>query len=73
MLALEHLPSFYWICAVALLGYFVWDHAVTKRLARKAKEHPIVDSPWWASRVFLNLIFASKATKVLENGYHKVL
>ncbi|KAJ5769057.1 hypothetical protein N7520_003616 [Penicillium odoratum] len=71
MTVLAIFPPIYWSLAVLFL-YYIWDLVVTKRLIWAQKEHPVVGSPsWWTPRAILNLIFATKASRLLEEGYQK--
>ncbi|ORY11853.1 cytochrome P450 [Clohesyomyces aquaticus] len=63
---------FYWIYPTILVLYYTYDLFLTKIITHKHANHPLVGSPSiLAPRFVLNLIFASRAVKVLETGYQK--
>lgn len=64
-----------YLTLAVLLLYSVADAFLTRRLVRKGHDNlPFVGSPWVLTPSFiLNLVFATKAAGVLEQGYHKVI
>ncbi|KAL4736669.1 cytochrome P450 [Aspergillus similis] len=55
-----------------LFLYIIGDLIATRRTAHRQKDHPLVGSPsWWTPRFALNLLFATRAVKILQTGYYK--
>ncbi|GKZ51782.1 hypothetical protein AbraIFM66951_007158 [Aspergillus brasiliensis] len=72
MLTLDALSPIYWGVLILALLYYLWDLSVTKSITRAVGKHPLVGSTsWWAPRIFLNLIFAARASSLVKEGYRK--
>ena len=65
--------SLNWLLLVLAFVYYGVELIATKTKARKYKQHPVIGNACaLAPRDLLNLLFASKATCLLTQGYQKV-
>lgn len=58
-----------------LASYIILELAVTNKIARKSRQHPLVSGalkPILIPRFILNWIFAGNAANLIQEGYQQV-